>query len=158
MWGCTNSPAVYRIDVYSLQISCSRSRERWPAAFVKSLTDERDSVRSSFRQKLRTCDPPETLAKALCPLRAVVRVLGSSHGLDRFVQEDVVGAAEAAASLLERLADCVDREVTPDLLIDDGADETARNASAALRGEEVGVSELCELLLQFRLATRDDVG
>ena len=78
--------------------------------------------------------------------------------LDRFVQEDVVGAAEAAASLLERLADCVDREVTPDLLIDDGADETARNASAALRGEEVGVSELCELLLQFRLATRDDVG
>lgn len=35
--GCKNSPAVYRIDVYSLQISCKRSSERCPAAFVKSL-------------------------------------------------------------------------------------------------------------------------
>ena len=47
--------------------------------------------------------------------------------------------------------------MTTDLLVDDGADETARNAPAALRGEEVGVSKLCELLLQVRLATRDNV-
>lgn len=144
--------------MYSLQISCNRSSERCPAAFVKSLATNANQSGSRSSESLNHADPPETLAKAFCPFRAVVRVLGSSHSLDRFVQEDVVGAAEAAASLLQRLADRVDREVATDLLVDDGADETARDAPAALRGEEVGISKLCELLLEFRGATRDNVG
>jgi len=48
--------------------------------------------------------------------------------------------------------------VQADLLVDDGADEPARDVAPLRRREEVGVGEGRELLLEVGRARRDDVG
>lgn len=138
-------------------MSCKRSRERCPAAFVKSLSRVAGSV-SRSRLRCRCRDVPQAFAQRLCPFRTVVGVFRAAHRFDRLIQQHVVGTAEAAAALLQRLADRVDRQMPTDLLVDYGAHEAARDAPTCLGRQQVGIRELRQLFLEFGLAACNDVG
>jgi len=155
---------------------CLEHRRRGNAS-----TYRRDSRRDSVLSLLSGVSFARRIASIACIGDELVSGARESKTVEtNLVQQNVVGAAERATSLLKSFTDRIDlydeahcqlteterekksrdahAEMSTDLLIDDSADKTSRNIPSSLRRQQLRVSQLRQLLLLFRCTGRDDFG
>ena len=57
------------------------------------------------------------------------------------ILHDIVRTAKASTTLLQNLADCIDRNLVANLLVDDGIEQGTGGVSSFRSSDEVGVRE-----------------